>query len=159
MLLNLLIALTALVITPSALAQSPGENAPEIIGKTLGGSLFKLSTQRGHRVVLNFFSVNCIPCRAEMPELAELAKHYPKVRFVSVHVEDIDDEVVAAWVKKLPAAPPTIVLAGLRVQQNYKTDKRGLPETHLINEQGKIIETLNGHTPKTMGVLKAWLGK
>lgn len=133
--------------------------APEIMGKTLEGGLFKLSSLRGQPVVLNFFSVTCIPCREEMPELAAKAQTYGKVRFVSVHVDDHEPATVAEFVKKLKAAPPTIVLASQRVQQVYRTDKRGLPETHLIDRQGRIVQTLNGYNPTTMGALKDWLDK
>ena len=90
-----------------------------------------------------------------MPELAELEKKHKGVKFVSVHVENEPDEKVAEFVSKLAGAPSTIVLAGRRVQDNYKT--LGLPETHLIDRDGQIAVTLKGYTPTTLGRLTKWL--
>jgi len=132
-----------------------GRPAPDLMGRTLDGGMFKLSAQRGHPVVLNFFWVNCIPCREELPELAAEGKKYPKVRFVAAHVEDDDESVVAAFVKKLPAAPATIVLTSRRVQEIYKTF--ALPETHLIDRNGIVVRTLHGFTPDTAAELRRWL--
>lgn len=137
---------------PAVTALQP---APDIVGRLLGGGRFRLLQQRGTPVVVNFFWVNCVPCRVEMPELAQLEKIYPKVKFISVHVEDEPDEAVAEFVRKLPGAPSTIVLANRRVQTNYAT--LGLPETHLLNKDGQIVQTLSGYTEKTLLDLKKWL--
>jgi thiol-disulfide isomerase/thioredoxin len=149
------LAMLALLPFPMPASADATRIAPDVMGKTLGGARFKLSQLRGTPVVLNFFWVNCIPCRVEMPELAELETKYKNVKFVSVHVEDEPDEQVAEFVKKLQGAPSTIVLASRRVQGNYKTF--GLPETHLIDREGHIAETLQGYTEQTVSRLTQWL--
>lgn len=150
------LACTLFLGTPLALADV-GNEAPEITGKLLQGGRFKLSNLRDKPVVLNFFWVNCIPCRTELPELAAMEKENPAVRFIAVHVEDDPDEAVAEFIQKLPAAPKTVVLAKHRTQTNYGT--KSLPETHLLDQTGVIVQTLNGYSATTIQALKDWLRK
>ena len=69
--------------------------APAVTGTTLTGQRFKLASERGDLVVMNFWGSWCAPCRAEAPSLTALATHFSHdpVRFVG---DDVHDYAAAA---------------------------------------------------------------
>ena len=53
------------------------------------GSTVSAADLRGETAVLNFWYAGCAPCRAEAPDLVELAKKYDgKARFLGVNLRD-----------------------------------------------------------------------
>jgi thiol-disulfide isomerase/thioredoxin len=53
-----------------------GKKFPSFNTRDLQGKRYNLSAMRGKVVVINFWFVECIPCRIEMPELNELYKQF-----------------------------------------------------------------------------------
>lgn len=51
-----------------------GQPAPRVVSTTLDDQPFDLSRRKGSWVVLNFFDPDCVPCRAEHPELIAFAE-------------------------------------------------------------------------------------
>ena len=150
-----LIACFLLAIAVPVFALEPGSNAPNIYGRKLDNSLFRLAELKGS-LVLNFFWVECKPCVKEMPELAKLASLYPHIKFVAVHVGDEDKQAVSKFIQKLSAHPETIVVASPMVKNAYGI--RGLPHTVVI-ENGVIKGEIEGYSKKGLkkltGILKS----
>ncbi|MDF3293142.1 TlpA family protein disulfide reductase [Streptomyces silvisoli] len=71
---------------------SKGERpaAPDISGATVDGQQLSLSQFKGKVVVLNVWGSWCDPCRAEAPNLAEVAKDTAAkgVQFVGINIRD-----------------------------------------------------------------------
>jgi thiol-disulfide isomerase/thioredoxin len=71
-----------------------GTSAPALSTTTLSGAPFSLAAQRGHVVVLTFFSSWCPPCRTEAPELAayayRLGATHSSARLYGVVFNDVD---------------------------------------------------------------------
>jgi thiol-disulfide isomerase/thioredoxin len=69
--------------------------APTVTGTTLTGQRWKLTSEHGDLVVMNFWGSWCSPCREEAPSLAALSKHFSHdpVRFVG---DDVRDDPAAA---------------------------------------------------------------
>ena len=67
-----------------------GIKAPSVRGATVDGEDLALADLRGHVVVLNVWGSWCAPCRAEAPDLAQVANHSQRsgVRFVGIDVRD-----------------------------------------------------------------------
>ena len=53
-----------------------GAPAPEIRGTTLSGGSFDLAAARGHPVVIDVYGSWCAPCRAQQPQLNQVAASY-----------------------------------------------------------------------------------
>lgn len=133
-----------------------GQTSPNLIGRTLAeDKLYRLSSDKSGPKVINFFWVECHPCKTEMPELARFEKAYPKVKFLFVHARDEKREVVDKFVKSLPAAPSTIILASGAVQETFQI--MGLPHTVVMDRNNVVVANLVGYTPENMKNLKKML--
>jgi thiol-disulfide isomerase/thioredoxin len=132
-----------------------GQVSPNFIGRTFSDLPYRLKNDKGSPKVLNFFWVNCKPCREEMPELALLEKEYPKVKFISVHTQKETPENVQKFINELPGAPSNIVLTSGSVKDEFKY--RGLPHTIVLDSENVVLLNLSGYTPDNMMQLKELL--
>lgn len=128
-----------------------GHPAPSFIGRTLDDKSYRLKNDKGRPKVINFFWVECIPCRQEMPELAKLEKQYTGVKFISVHTVDARPEVVVDFLKKLSGAPSNIVLTSGGLQETF--NYRGLPHTMVLDGDNVVVLNLSGFNPDNMRLL------
>ena len=154
--------LSSIVILASA--TELGTPAPNIIGKFLGGERngewFRLNRAPAQPTLINFFWVDCLPCAEELPELAELERQFPRVRFLAVHAEDDDAEAISQYLAKLPAHPRNILQGSSRLQKVYAEsgyDFLPLPYTVLINSQGLLAYRSTGYNSATIQRLKVAL--
>ena len=76
--------------------------APDLTLKTLDGREVNLSDLKGRVVVLNFWFVNCAPCRAEMPDLNKLVDGHRGRDVVFLAVATDKAEAVCAFLEKHP---------------------------------------------------------
>jgi len=91
---------------------------------------------QGKVVVLNFWFINCAPCRQEMPELAKIASTYannPNVVFIAIATDRKD--ALNAFLKNNPF-PYHIVSGGLKFQDKYGIT--GYPTNVIIGKDGKV---------------------
>ncbi len=112
--------------------------APNLYGRNMDQSLFRLSDLKKDVILINFFWVECIPCRKELPELAQLETEFPDTKFLAVHVEDEEIQEVQNFLAGLPAHPTHVVMASPMVKKSYAIP--GLPYTVLI--KGGVIDLI-----------------
>ena len=154
------------LVATSAFGVELGDRAPNIIGKFLGGERtgewFRLNRAPAQPTLVNFFWVDCIPCAEELPELAELERQFPRVRFLAVHAEDDDAEAISQYLAKLPAHPRNILQGSSRLQKVYAEsgyDFLPLPYTVLVNSQGLLVYRSTGYNSATIQRLKVALNE
>jgi thiol-disulfide isomerase/thioredoxin len=128
-----------------------GQPMPSLLGRTLDDRLFSLRKEIGQPKVINFFWVECVPCKKEMPELASLEKKYSGVKFIAVHTQNEKKEVVEQFVRSLSAAPSNIVLTQGGMQERF--GYLGLPHTVIVNSENIVVKNLVGYTPENMKLL------
>lgn len=147
----------ALLSTPSYAQNGPaiGTEAPKLIARTLDDKLYLLSHDKDSPKVMNFFWVECVPCKKEMPELAKLEKAYPKVKFISVHASSESADIVAQFIHSLSAAPSNIVVTQSAAKEAFNV--KGLPHTIVMDQNNIVQANLVGYTPKNMDSLKKML--
>ena len=130
-----------------------GQPVPKLYGRTLDDELYSLKTDTGKTKVINFFWVECHPCRDEMPELARLEKEYQNVKFISVHTslnkkaEEI--ESVSKFVKSLKGAPSNIVVTKNK-ELGAEFNIIGLPHTMILDKNNIVLMNISGYDKKNM---------
>lgn len=160
---QLIIGVLMLIIAAPLSAKTVGADAPNIVGRDVkNGGLFSLSRVSDKPKVVNFFWVDCIPCKKEIPLLASKEKKHPNVDFIVVHSEsnaatgsNYDTEEIERYVASLDASPKTIVLGSPRLKNTYAIP--GFPYSVLLSADNKIEGILIGYNEQTVATLEKWL--
>ncbi len=97
---------------------------------------------QGKVTLLNFFASWCMPCAAEMPGLASLAKKYPSLHLTGVVWND-DPKAIAAFLKD-HGNPFRSVWIDPTGDATIALGIRGIPESFLIDASGKVRFRLKG---------------
>ncbi len=147
-------------------ADNPYPPAPEAIlqteNKDLDGKILKFADYKGKVVLINLWATWCGPCRAEMPHLIEMQEKYKDKGFEVVGL-DVDEESVeeinnfAKEMKlnyKLGFADEKTVSAFIKL-----TKLSGIPQTILINRDGRMTGIFSGGGQKVVGQMKEAVDK
>jgi len=117
-----------------------GKMAANFTLTSLDGKTVTLSKLRGKVVFLNIWATWCGPCREEMPSIEKL---YEKLRgnpgFVILAVSQDSDgkAAVAPFMAKYGFKFPVLLDPSNKVGDAY--DVSGIPETFIIDQQGRIV--------------------
>jgi thiol-disulfide isomerase/thioredoxin len=131
-----------------------GLSAPSVKAKLLDGENFDLSKHKGKVVVLDFWATWCGPCVRALPELMEATSSFPedKVVFVAVNQGEKAKQIKKflkqkKWENLTVALDPQAV-AG----KSFKVE--GIPQTVIIDKQGKVRHVHVGFSPNIGNRLK-----
>lgn len=140
----LLATLAAVPATAPGQAIRPGVAAPEIDLPALTGDRVRLSTLRGHPVVVTFWGTWCPPCREEFPALVAAQLQYRDSGLVVLGVNQRDQELSTRAVQEFASEFGVNFPVGLdargRTRRNYRLI--GLPTTIFIDRSG-VIRTIH----------------
>lgn len=150
-----LLSLHSVLAVAAQLGPAVGKVSPNLIGRTLDGKLYRLAADKAGPKVINFFWVECQPCKKEMPELAEMEKTYKKVKFISVHTQEEPVQIVQQFINKLAGAPSTIVLTSGSLKETF--EYAGLPHTMVLDQNNIVLANFVGYTTDNMQQLKKLL--
>ncbi|MBI4444736.1 MAG: TlpA family protein disulfide reductase [Acidobacteria bacterium] len=109
----------------------------DVVLRDLEGHNVSLNDYRNRALFLNFWATWCAPCRAEMPEMAELYKQYAPHGLSMVAVTDEDPATVTQFLKNNSYPFPVLIDPGGTL--NQKLSVMGLPTTYIIDSEGRII--------------------
>ena len=111
--------------------------APAIVGTTLDGAGFDLSTLRRRPVVINFWGPSCVPCRDEFPLLAAKLVEHAAAGFAVVGVlTDDPPEPARSFVAEYGATWSTVVDPEKSLKADYRVAAR--PQTYFVDGAGVI---------------------
>ena len=148
--------------TPEPVRLEKGDLAPPLRFHAPDGTLHDLADLRGGPVVVTFWASWCLPCRAEMPELAKALTELNvgaerPLKIVAINTSD--DPAQARPVLR----DPTYAAFQFGVDPDGTLAKawgaRGLPTTVLVGVDGKVVYSHTGFDMALKWRLKSWLRK
>jgi peroxiredoxin len=117
--------------------------APDFTLNDIYGKKVMLSQFRGEVVILNFWSIWCGPCLAEMPSLNKLYLEFKDKGLMVIGVaEDPAEKPVKSYIQEKGLAFPILMDKERKVY--FKYSLFGIPVTFLIDKKGVIVEKFIG---------------
>ena len=139
---GLMIAGVIAARTSSESNRAPSEE-PQFTLQNLKGEEVSLSDYRGKLVLINFWATWCPPCIREIPDLVKLHKEYKEKDFEILGIVISSKEPqVRKMVEQFKIEYP--VLWGTQEAVNEFGSIPAIPRTFLINQEGKIVEDVEG---------------
>ncbi|MBZ0154310.1 MAG: TlpA family protein disulfide reductase, partial [Planctomycetes bacterium] len=129
-----------------------GAAAPDFALEDVDGKPIALQDFAGKVVVLDFWATWCGPCKAAMPHVEEVAKHFADQGVVVVAACTSDDRAnFVDWVRANRRQLPHVVFAfdPLGRDENRASRKlygvSGIPQQFVIGKDGKIAALVTGY--------------
>ena len=134
---------------PSALIN---KNVPNFESNSLyeSDNVIRAQDLKNKKVLINFFASWCLPCKVEHPLFFEISKNYPDLFIIGFNHKDETDD--AKKYLSEDGNPYDFVGIDSDGMIALEFGVFGLPETFLINEDGKIIYKFMG--PLTKEIIK-----
>lgn len=130
--------------------------------KDLDGNTFKLEDKKGKVLLVNMWATWCGPCRAEMPELVAMQNKYKDSGFevIGLDTDEESPEEIKSFARTMK----------LNYQLGYADDKlfgeflkvtrmQGIPQSLLINREGKLTGMFLGGGGKVVNQMKETVEK
>jgi peroxiredoxin len=103
----------------------------------VGGNTFRLSTERGKVVMINFWATWCPPCREEMPAMERLWRHQKDHGFVLVAVSvDADTKKIKPHLDAHKLTFPAALDPKMDLANAYGV--RALPSSFIVDRHGYL---------------------
>ena len=144
-------AASAPIRPASAVVAAPA--LPQIDGKTIDGTPFKLSSLKGKVVLVMYWSTGCAVCRDKMPELRNnyegwMGKPFELVAIsTDSRVQDLlDYERIISRTVPIKQRFVQLWTGETGYKDNFGKHDR-LPSAYLIDKTGKVVERYMGRIP------------
>jgi cytochrome c biogenesis protein CcmG/thiol:disulfide interchange protein DsbE len=134
-----------LLLRPPSSSKLGGGQAPPLSLPDLGGRTVDLQALKGRVVLVNFWATWCPPCRAEIPELAELWREQKEGCFELLGVAE---ESPRADLLAIARSMPYPVLTDPRGDAAAAWSVYGFPSSYLVDSQGKVVHVFEGAVRK-----------
>lgn len=149
-----ILAVSTLVLILSTGLRSPGgqataagnapatreldEQAPVLVGHTLTGDAFDLTSLRGNVILVNVWASWCEPCRGELPLLADAARRWAGqgLRVVGINIRD--DAGSARSLMAQTGTTTMTVVSDPTGSLSIGWGVSGVPETFLVDRGGRV---------------------
>lgn len=137
------VALLGVAVVNQKDPPAPGDRAPDFTAPRLdGGGSLSLAQLAGKPVVINFWASWCEPCIDEAPMLRRASEEYgDEITFVGIDIRDAHSDALA-FVEAYDLAYPHVRDEDLKIYDDYGLT--GQPETFFLDENGVIVEHVNG---------------
>lgn len=143
-LVGMTLVVTQILVQKSTVAPALSGDAPGFSLPDLGGSRVDLAALKGKVVALNFWATWCTPCRAELPDLAEVWRAHQSsgcFEILGVAEESGGRDQLAAAARSFKIPYPVLIDNGSAASA-YSVD--AYPRTVLIDAQGKVQKVFRG---------------
>ena len=134
-----------------------GEKFPSFKTTDIEGNKIDIKALEGKIIVLNFWFINCQPCRTEIPDLNKLVdsfKNNDKVVFIAVGLDDKGS--IKDFLKIFPFSY-SIVENGRFISSQYRINSY---PTHVVIDQDlKVYFHTSGLAPNTVYWIRKSIGE
>ena len=138
------LAVAALALALTGVAQAAMPEQPSIKLTTLDGKPYDLASQRGKWVIVNYWATWCVPCIKEMPDISKfVTAHKDRVSAIGLAYDDSDAADIKAFLVKHPVSYPVAQVTMDKPLKDFD-EPRGLPTTWLIAPDGKVAKRFVG---------------
>lgn len=142
----------------SALEIDENTLAPDISLPSSDGKVIALKDYKGKYVLIDFWATWCKPCIQKMPMLKELTAKFKAKGLVTMFIStDTDAEKWKAFTMKNNPDIINILDDEYKVAELWRV--QSLPQTFLIDKQGKVIYSSKSSNDENLKKLKAILEK
>ncbi len=145
---------------------SAGVAAPAAVSqadiKNIDGSTFKIEDKKGKVMLLNLWATWCGPCRAEMPELVELQEKFRDKDFeiIGLNTDDESVEQIKEFADDMKLNYTLAYADRKLMDELLKISKfNGIPQSYLIDRDGKLRGVFTGGGAKVVNQLKETVAK
>jgi peroxiredoxin len=141
--------------------KSPGDlmdrQAPDFMLSDIHGQRFYLNEHRGKVILLNFWSIHCVPCQAEMPQLERVWQEYKEkdVVFAGLCTDRGEEGYIDTWLKGLGITYTILLDKEQTVAGRYQVS--AFPTTFLLDKDGIVRYYSVGYREGDMEKLKGKL--
>ena len=126
-----------------------GSEAPDFTAVSLasGKPVSFMEEYRGGVTLVNIWATWCVPCREEIPALDTLFRSLKDrgFRIAAVSIDTQDSTVVRSFLDEFDVAFDVLHDPSRTIEQIYQTT--GVPESFLIDRDGKIVRIVYGDHP------------
>jgi cytochrome c biogenesis protein CcmG/thiol:disulfide interchange protein DsbE len=139
--------LLVLKLAPEIFPVEVGSSAPAFQATDLRtGQPAALADYKGQVVLLNVWATWCEPCKIEMPSMQQLEREMgPRgLKIVAVSVDEGGADAVRQFARDYGLTFRILHDPAGRIQRIYQTT--GIPESFVINRQGRIVKKVIGAT-------------
>ncbi|BDG07573.1 TlpA family protein disulfide reductase [Anaeromyxobacter paludicola] len=138
------VVIAAQVWTHRVAPTAPAGAAPALSLPTPDGRTVDLSAYRGKVVAVNFWATWCGPCRAEIPELAQVWREHKDGCFELLGVAEESGKPAQIASKAAEYGIPYPVLVDQDGAAGDRYRVTGYPNTFLIDAEGKVAKVFAG---------------
>lgn len=118
-----------------------GATAPDFTLSTLDGKNVQLSNLKGKKIMLNFWTTWCPPCKAEMPDIQKFyTEAGDEIEILAVNIDTSYD--VAGFVDDMKINFPVLLDKDGKVMKMYRI--LTIPTTYFIDKNGVIQNKIIG---------------
>ncbi len=131
-----------------------GAAAPDFMLSDLDGKRFYLSEQKGNIILLNFWSVHCMPCIQEMPHLQERSMAYKekKVLVVGICTDREEAGYIQSFLQSMRVNYPVLLDSDNNIVRQYGVT--ALPTTYIIDGKGMVAHRSIGYFKGTVDIFQ-----
>ena len=125
--------------------------------KRIDDSTFKIEDKKGKVLLLNLWATWCGPCRAEMPELVALQDKFRDQDFeiIGLNTDDESVEQIKNFADDMKLNYTLAYADEKLMNELLKISKfTGIPQSYLIDREGKLRGVFTGGGPKVVNQLK-----
>ena len=123
-----------------------GQQAPLFEFPLLGGGSASLASQKNKVVLINVWATWCVPCLDEMPDLqrlyARMNKDGAPFEILAVSIDALGADAVRKFVDRFGLTFPILLDPRGSIKKLYRAT--GVPETFIVDRQGRLLQKIIG---------------